>query len=154
MMDMFDLTNLGKRKSSDGVNYKKRRIPEVVSGFLRLFFFLVVILLGIKVKKFAPCVLFGILTVWQIIMIIKYFKKRKKEKQEEKGLSEEDFMKQIDKQFGEANAEIKSENVKLQNRFNNSEYNEDSDEPLYEEYDLTEELEKQSGQSFGNTEGF
>ena len=148
---MFDLTNLGKRKSSNEP-YKKRRIPEVVSGFLRIFFFLIAIILGIKVKKIAPCVLFGILTVWQIIMIIQYFKKRKKEKQEENGLSEEDFMKQIDEQFGEANAEIKSENVKLQNRFNNPVYNEE-DATEFEEYDLSE-ANNENPVIYSDSEGF
>lgn len=151
MMDMFDLTNFGKRNSG---SRPRRKIPYPVGAIFRMVCFVLVFIFGIRAKSIVACLLWLTLFVWQLIMLIQYFRKKKQENQKEyeKTVSEDDFMKQLDEQFADAEAEIKSDNKKLQNRFNNSEYNEE-DATEFEEYDLSE-ANNENPVIYSDSEGF
>lgn len=150
--DPFDLTNShGKHSKYNPLS----RIPENVRNYLRAIIFAIAMIFGIpmKIKQPSWYILWGILLVWQIIIIIVMARKKKKEaqKEAEESRSEEAFMKAINNNdFGGTPIQ----NEKFQAEKETKVYNADSD-VVFEEYDLSEELEKQEGNSsYNDTDGF
>ena len=73
-------------------------------------------------------------------MVIHIRKKYKSEKKEaEETLSEEDFLKQLNQPSEEKSSQIRENNSKLQDNFEENEYNDNRE---FEEYDLSKELDK------------
>lgn len=150
--DPFDLTNShGKHSKYNPLS----RIPENIRNYIRVVLFALAMVVGIpmKVKQPSWYILWGILLVIQVIIVVVTAKKKKKEreKEEAESTSEEAFMKAINNNdFGGTPIQ----NEKFQAEKETKVYNADSD-VVFEEYDLSEELEKQEGNSsYNDADGF
>lgn len=120
-----------------------KRLPDIPKDILRLLLFLGVFILmfAFGIVSISNIILWSLLTGIQIFLLVLHIKKKCKanKKEAEETLSEEDFLKQLNQPSEEKSSQIRENNSKLQDNFEENEYNDNKE---FEEYDLSEELDK------------